>query len=212
MLHTAALAAMLRIATSHCGRLAYNCWWHAAHCARSPQHLLVLAAPICTRLPVCRSGRSYLRWAARCWGTTCTPLWPPLSSGRCGAPGQATPSPLPLPCRSAAAVVLARRSLLSLTAVLAQASPQVPNLQHPHAPCIPPAPHPPAPGPALQRLHSSDPTLKPVDERGVRLLSEPVGGIGLQACRLVVARGACMGREDGGTAEFEAGPPWWRMA
>lgn len=63
---------------------------------------------------------------------------------------------------------------------------------------------------ALQRLYSKDPTLQPVDESGQRLLSEPAGGIGLQACRLAVWGGGCMGGEDGESIEFEAGVPWWR--
>ncbi|GAB4822393.1 hypothetical protein N2152v2_009439 [Parachlorella kessleri] len=61
-----------------------------------------------------------------------------------------------------------------------------------------------------QRLYDNDPALEVVDAQGRRLLNEPVGAIGLQACRLVVGDGACMGLEAGVAAEFEAGAPWWR--
>ena len=42
-----------------------------------------------------------------------------------------------------------------------------------------------------------------------RLLNEPEAGIGLQACRLMVAD-ACMGGSEAQPAVFEAGTPWWR--
>ena len=42
-----------------------------------------------------------------------------------------------------------------------------------------------------------------------RMLNEPEAGIGLQACRLLVAD-ACMGGSEAQPAVFEAGTPWWR--
>lgn len=67
--------------------------------------------------------------------------------------------------------------------------------------------------PTLQRLYAGDPTLAVLDAQGRRLLSEPAGGIGLQACRLVVEPGEALGgQEGGGPVEFEAGAPWWRRA
>ena len=64
----------------------------------------------------------------------------------------------------------------------------------------------------LQRLFSGDGCEELVVEGpgDDRLLSEPAGGIGLQACRLLVTD-ACMGGSLGEPAVFEAGAPWWRL-
>jgi len=61
----------------------------------------------------------------------------------------------------------------------------------------------------VQRLLEEDPLLEVVDSQGRRLLEEPLGGIGLQACRLEVGAGGVFGE---GPACFEAGTPWWRQA
>jgi hypothetical protein len=58
-----------------------------------------------------------------------------------------------------------------------------------------------------QRLQEGDSTLELVDPAGRRLLEEPAGAIGLQACRLQVAAPGVFGE---GPAVFEAGAPWWR--
>lgn len=43
-----------------------------------------------------------------------------------------------------------------------------------------------------------------------RLLAEPAGGIGLQACRLE-STAACLGGSRERPAVFEAAAPWWRQ-
>jgi hypothetical protein len=93
----------------------------------------------------------------------------------------------------------------------------------PHAECIgqvqrlaldqPPAGSPAClPACLLQRLFSGVGCEELAGEgpHGDRLLSEPAGGIGLQACTLVVTD-ACMGGSLEAPAVFEAGPPWWRQ-
>lgn len=60
----------------------------------------------------------------------------------------------------------------------------------------------------LQRLFEGD-SCEELWPEGGRLLEEPTGGIGLQACRLEVAA-AFMGGSPEAPAVFEAGTPWWR--
>ena len=62
--------------------------------------------------------------------------------------------------------------------------------------------------PLLQRLFEGD-SCEELWPEGGRLLEEPSGGIGLQACRLEVAA-AFMGGSPEAPAVFEAGTPWWR--
>eukprot|EP00887_Chlorella_sp_A99_P003076 scaffold9.g3076.t1 len=58
-----------------------------------------------------------------------------------------------------------------------------------------------------QELFAADPSVPLVDAAGERVLREPTGGIGLQACRLEVDSELLTGARP---AVFEAGPPWWR--
>lgn len=60
----------------------------------------------------------------------------------------------------------------------------------------------------LQRLFHGDP-CDDLRAGGQRLLEEPTGAIGLQACRLEVTA-AFMGGSPEAPAVFEAGTPWWR--
>lgn len=61
----------------------------------------------------------------------------------------------------------------------------------------------------LQRLFAGDPCADLRQGSADRLLREPQGGVGLQACRLEVAD-ACMGGSRDVPALFDAGTPWWR--
>lgn len=100
---------------------------------------------------------------------------------------------------------LASPELRQVSARVQHMQPWMPLLQPRAADFSPSFPCPPS---ALQRLFAGDPCE---DLRGgrERLLEEPAGGIGLQACRLLVAD-ACMGGSDDAPAAFEAPPPWWR--
>ncbi|KAL4856877.1 RNA pseudouridine synthase 6 [Chlorella vulgaris] len=60
-----------------------------------------------------------------------------------------------------------------------------------------------------QRLFAGDPCDDLRQGSADRLLREPQGGVGLQACRLEVAD-ACMGGSRDAPALFDAGTPWWR--
>lgn len=60
----------------------------------------------------------------------------------------------------------------------------------------------------VQRLFAGHP-CHDLQQSSGRLLGEPEGGIGLQACKLLVAD-ACMGGSAAQPAVFEAGAPWWR--
>ena len=64
-----------------------------------------------------------------------------------------------------------------------------------------------------QRLFDGGEGCEGLDAKGPdgkRFLEEPTGGVGLQACRLVVSD-PCMGGSEEAPAVFEAGPPWWRQ-
>jgi 23S rRNA-/tRNA-specific pseudouridylate synthase len=60
------------------------------------------------------------------------------------------------------------------------------------------------------KLQQGDASVVGFDpETGVRLLAEPDGAIGLQACSLKVANGAVFGAKQERPVEFRAGRPWW---
>ncbi len=61
----------------------------------------------------------------------------------------------------------------------------------------------------MQKLTDPDIHVEAVDGEGRRLLAEPDGGIGLQACRLEVADGSLFGQAEGQMTTFQAGDPWW---
>ncbi|KAL4428657.1 hypothetical protein ABPG77_009763 [Micractinium sp. CCAP 211/92] len=86
-----------------------------------------------------------------------------------------------------------------------------------HVSSVSQLPHCPLPAAHPQGLYAG--TLKGLAEGALqasenscgRLLAEPAGGIGLQACRLE-STDPCLGGSPERPVVFEAGTPWWRQS